>query len=127
MFWNRHGNWPEDYREHLAGLHQPDAGRFAAVAEDHDGIIGYVGWILEPAKRHGEIDILAVVGPSRGAGVGRALAQHAIDRLTEDGAEVVSVGTGGDAFHAPARALYEQLGFTPFPNVSYTLGTRKES
>jgi hypothetical protein len=32
----------------------------------------------------------------------------------------VSIGTGGDDFHAPARALYEELGFTPFPNVNYT-------
>jgi hypothetical protein len=36
------------------------------------------------------------------------------------GEVVVSIGTGGDDFHAPARALYESLGFTPFPTVNYT-------
>jgi hypothetical protein len=30
------------------------------------------------------------------------------------GVEVVTIGTGGtDAFHAPARALYESLGCVP--------------
>ena len=38
------------------------------------------------------------------------------------GVEVVQIGTGGDPFHAPARALYEQLGFTQVP-VSVYLGT----
>lgn len=37
----------------------------------------------------------------------------------------MSIGTGGDAFHAPARALYEALGFTPFPLVSYTKAVRE--
>ena len=31
--------------------------------------------------------------------------------------EVVAIGTGGDWFQAPARALLESLGFTPFPGV----------
>ena len=33
--------------------------------------------------------------------------------------EVVSLGTGGDWFHAPARGLYESLGFHPVPVVYY--------
>jgi hypothetical protein len=33
---------------------------------------------------------------------------------------MVTIGTGGDDFHAPARALYESLGFTAFPNIIYT-------
>lgn len=33
---------------------------------------------------------------------------------------VVHVGTGGDDFHAPARGLYEALGFSGLPVVDYT-------
>jgi hypothetical protein len=40
--------------------------------------------------------------------------------MRDAGVEVASIGTGGDDFHAPARALYESLGFTPFPAVNYT-------
>jgi ribosomal protein S18 acetylase RimI-like enzyme len=120
VFANRHGDWREDYRRHLAGLHAPEDGRYAAVAEVNERIVGFVGWILRPAERHGEIDLLAIAADSRRRGVGRALVEHAIARLKTGGAKVVSIGTGGDDFHAPARALYEELGFTPFPNVNYT-------
>jgi hypothetical protein len=33
--------------------------------------------------------------------------------------EVVQIGTGGDPFHAPARALYQRLGFTEVPVAVY--------
>jgi len=36
-----------------------------------------------------------------------------------DGVEVVGIGTGDDAFHAAARALYEDLGFTKIPIAGY--------
>ncbi|HYP44856.1 MAG TPA: hypothetical protein VEQ66_06630 [Propionibacteriaceae bacterium] len=32
----------------------------------------------------------------------------------------VHVGTGGGAFHAPARQLSESMGFTGFPVLDYT-------
>ena len=39
--------------------------------------------------------------------------------MREHPLEVVSLGTGGDWFHAPARALYESMGFYPVPVVYY--------
>jgi ribosomal protein S18 acetylase RimI-like enzyme len=120
VFTNRHGAWRQDYRAHLAGLHDPDTGRNAAVARVDGQVAGFVGWLITAAERHGEIDLLAVAAAHRRQGVGRALAEHAVTHLTSAGAEVISVGTGGDDFHASARTLYESLGFTPFPNVNYT-------
>ncbi|HEY8589050.1 MAG TPA: GNAT family N-acetyltransferase [Naasia sp.] len=120
VFENRHGNWRQDYADHLAALHDPERGKHAAVALLDDAIAGYVGWVLDTDARHGEIDILAVTESSRHRGVGRALAEHAIAAAKDGGAEVVSIGTGGDPFHAPARRLYESLGFIPFVNVNYT-------
>ncbi|QEU90176.1 hypothetical protein [Streptomyces kanamyceticus] len=67
----------------------------------------------------------------------RAFTQHDLAQLTELtidtfrpfyedsfrplalGAEVVEIDTGGDRFHAPARALYEALGCTPLPRTVY--------
>ncbi len=51
--------------------------------------------------------------------MGAALCEHAFAQMRMLGAEVVEIGTGGDSFHAPARALYERLGFVPLPVVAY--------
>ena len=120
VFLNRHGGWQDDYRKHLAGVHDPAHGKYAAVATSNGSLAGYVAWWVQAEARHGEIDILAVARSARRQQCGRRLAQHAIDAMRSEGVDVISIGTGGDAFHAPARALYESLGFTPFPNVIYT-------
>jgi hypothetical protein len=39
--------------------------------------------------------------------------------MRADGVEVVEVGTGDDAFHAAAQALYESLGFIKIPTAGY--------
>lgn len=70
------------------------------------------------ASPHGEIDILAVSSENRRHHIGTLLYEHALANMEVRGIEVV-VLTGGDRFHAAARALYESLGFTPFPGVYY--------
>jgi hypothetical protein len=47
------------------------------------------------------------------------LCAHVFDDLRRHDIEVVSLGTGGDEFHAPARAFYDSLGMTPLPVVVY--------
>jgi len=47
--------------------------------------------------------------------------EFAIQRLRDRGLELINVGTGGDPGHAPARALYEAVGFTGVPLVNYYL------
>ncbi len=37
--------------------------------------------------------------------------QFALDDLKRRGAEIASVGNGGDAAHAPARKAYDAVGF----------------
>lgn len=119
VFTNQHGDWRADYRTMVATLHDPDHHRHVAIAE-HDGVLaGYVAWSADPAKRNGTVTILAVAAAHRQHGVGTALSEHAFDALRDAGAEVVEIGTGGDAFHAPARALYERLGCTPVPVTVY--------
>jgi hypothetical protein len=39
--------------------------------------------------------------------------------MRELGAEMVEIRTGGDEFHAPARALYESLGCLQYPTAAY--------
>lgn len=113
-------DWRGDYREQLPTLHDPAAHKYVAVAESAAGVItGYVAWRADPARRHGEITLLAVDRAHRAGGTGTALCEHAFADLRGRGAKLVEIGTGGDSFHTPARALYESLGCVPFPTVYY--------
>ena len=119
VFAHQHGHWREDYRAQVSGLHDPANNRYVAVAERGDVISGYVAWTIDPERRHGDIEILAVSVDDRRKGVGTALCAHAFDHMRQRGVEVVVIGTGGDPFHAPARALYESLGCTHVPVEVY--------
>ncbi|MFJ4689105.1 GNAT family N-acetyltransferase [Streptomyces sp. NPDC088789] len=119
VFANQHGNWRDDYREQVAGLHVPEQHAYVAVAEAEEGIAGYVAWSVDPARRNGSVTILAVSATHRRHHVGTALCEHAFDKMRTLGAEVVEISTGGDPFHAPARALYEGLGCIPLPVTVY--------
>lgn len=119
VFAHQHGDWRDDYETQVENLHDPHQGKQVAVCAVEGDIVGYVGWAVDPERRHGEIDILAVSTAIRGHGVGRALCEHAFAAMKAEGVEVVEIGTGDDPFHQPARALYESLGCTPLPAVVY--------
>jgi ribosomal protein S18 acetylase RimI-like enzyme len=119
IFAIQHGNWRDDHRKQVAELHAPERHAYVAVAEAEDGIAGYVAWSVEPVGRKGTVTILAVSAKHRRHRVGTALCEHAFAEMRALGAELVEIGTGGDPFHAPARALYERLGCTPFPAMVY--------
>lgn len=119
VFANQHGSWREDYRVQVAGLHDPARHQEVAVAEADGELVGYVAWGVDPDRRNGTITILAVAAAHRRHHAGTALCEHAFARMRRHGAEVVEIGTGGDPFHAPARALYEALGCTALPVTVY--------
>ncbi|MFD5494576.1 GNAT family N-acetyltransferase [Streptomyces sp. NPDC127091] len=119
VFAHQHGDWRDDYRKQVAELHAPERHAYVAVAETEDGIAGYVAWTVDPARRNGSVTHLAVSAEHRRHQVGTALCEHTFEQMRSLGAEVVEIGTGGDPFHAPARALYEKLGCTPLPVTVY--------
>ncbi|MDR6317759.1 GNAT family N-acetyltransferase [Actinoplanes couchii] len=109
VFTDRDAHWREEYAEQIPKL------AHVAVAETPDGVIaGFVAW-----DDRGDVSHVAVSPGHRRTGLGRALCEHAFARLKAAGTTVATIGTGGDDFHAPARALYESLGCTPFPLVTY--------
>jgi ribosomal protein S18 acetylase RimI-like enzyme len=120
IFQHQHGRWADDYRAQVPALHDPAANKYVAVAETDDGsVAGYVSWQIDPARRHGDVVILAVAASVRRGHIGTALCERAFAAMAEDDVEVVTIGTGGtDSFHAPARALYENLGCVPV-HVAY--------
>jgi ribosomal protein S18 acetylase RimI-like enzyme len=119
IFAHQHGNWRDDYRTQVAELHEPAEHKYVAVAEEDGVLLGYVAWIVEPARSKGTIELLAVAGEHRRSNVGTALCEHAFAAMRAENADYVEIGTGGDAFHAPARAFYESLGCTQLPLAVY--------
>jgi ribosomal protein S18 acetylase RimI-like enzyme len=67
----------------------------------------------------GEIEMIAVDPQHQRRGVGRQLIDHALDHMRRAGLRLAVVATGGDPGHAPARAAYENAGFTALPLVRY--------
>jgi ribosomal protein S18 acetylase RimI-like enzyme len=119
VFHHQHGQWEQDYRTEVPTLHDPGAGRRVAVAQIGAAIAGYIAWQRDERPHSGRIYLLAVLPSHRRQQVGRQLCLHAIQEMQADGVEFVGVGTGDDAFHTAARALYEGLGFIKIPTAAY--------
>ena|SRR5215475_6519857 len=119
IFQHQHGQWEQDYRNEVPTLHDPEAGRRVAVAQIGEAIRGYISWRHDERPRSGQIYLLAVSPSHRGRKLGRRLCLHAIQQMKADDVEFVGIGTGDDAFHAAARALYESLGFIKIPTAGY--------
>ena len=91
---------------------------FVLTAAD-DVAVGFI--VLEQDKDEslGVVEMIAVHPEHQRQGYARALMEFAIQRLRDQGLALINVGTGGDPGHAPARALYEAVGFTGVPLAAY--------
>jgi ribosomal protein S18 acetylase RimI-like enzyme len=89
------------------------------TARDGDSIVGFVAAKLHHDSGMGEIYMIAVDPEHQGMGIGGALTDQAIHWMRESGIAVAMVETGGDPGHAPARRIYERLGFQELPVARY--------
>jgi ribosomal protein S18 acetylase RimI-like enzyme len=87
-------------------------------------VVGFVILQQDRDESLGVIEMIAVHPEHQRRGHGRALMEFAIRRFREQGLELINVGTGVDPGHAPARALYEAVGFTGVPLVNYYMAHR---
>jgi len=91
---------------------------FVAVADGRP--VGFAAVVLNAFhERMGVVDIIAVDPPYQRRGIARLLMDHSSEHMRARGMDIAAVGTGGDAGHGPARALYESLGYTALPGVRY--------
>ena len=112
------GDWRARQRRDVEAV-LADENMSVWVAEEEDRVIGFSAAELKHAEGMGEILMVAVDPDRQDRGVGAQLTNRATDWIRESGLQVVMVSTGGDPGHAPARRVYEKLGFTPVPNVIY--------
>jgi len=96
-----------------------DAAKRIWVAEADGAVVGFVAVSLDHATEVGEVWMVAVDPAVQNGGLGTALTMLGVDEIRAAGMRVAVIGTGGDPGHAPARRVYEKLGFTPMPIVQY--------
>jgi GNAT superfamily N-acetyltransferase len=86
----------------------------AVVAEVAGKVVGFSTLVLHSSSygpKIGELRANAVDAAFAGRGIGQKMAEASIAKLLARGAEALEVSTGMDPGHAPARRLYEKLGF----------------
>jgi len=98
-----------------------DGAESFVVTTTEDVTVGFVVLQQDQDESLGVIEMIAVHPEHQRLGHARALMEFAIQRLRDQGLELLNVGTGGDPGHEPARALYEAVGFTGVPLVNYYL------
>lgn len=104
--------------DYLNKICAPDSDREVYVVEVRSKIVAFCALALNGKTKLGEIDLNAVDPDHQGRGIGAWMYSFALERMKEAGMVVATVGTGGDASHAPARRAYEKVGFGPaIPSV----------
>ncbi len=89
------------------------------VASEGSQTVGFVALKLHTEERMGEIYMIAVDPDFQRRGTATALTNHSLAWLKKAGMTTVTVETGGDPGHAPARRTYESAGFRLFPVARY--------
>ena len=90
------------------------------VAESDGAMTGFVAArVVDQRRAVGEVYILGVDPAAQRTRVGAAPTKHAAASLRAQGMRVACINTGGDPGHAPARALYERLGYRALTGVQY--------
>lgn len=110
-------SWEEEWRDTSADVRDGAV----LIAEDDDGVAGYVRL---GAALHGRAELnTAYVRPrARRQGVTKALLREAVAEASAQGAEYLTLDVLST--NAPARAVWERLGFTEFRR---SLATRVEA
>jgi ribosomal protein S18 acetylase RimI-like enzyme len=91
------------------------------VAVTDGKVSGFANVIFTDAERSGEISMIAVDPGTQRKGIATQLTEVALDEMRARGIDLAIVATGGDPGHAPARRTYEKAGFTPCPQVWYSM------
>lgn len=96
----------------IAGLTAPDVSFYSM--RDNGALLA-VGAIRELDRTHGEIKSMHTASASRRRGAGRSMLLFLLGAARSRGYQRVSLETGTMEAYAPARALYDSVGFEVCP------------
>ncbi len=100
-----------------------EANLSATIIAEVDGrVAGWAVYTTDAETAIGTIAYNAVHPDFRGRGIGTEIVRKALDRLRETGMRIAIAGTGLSDEHAPARHVYEKVGFRPLrESVQYSM------
>ncbi|WOE76057.1 GNAT family N-acetyltransferase [Alterisphingorhabdus coralli] len=91
---------------------QPEAIWVASIADD---VVGFIAVRMNNVDALGEVFMLTVSPAHQGKGVGQSLLSHVETVLRNKGMKIVTVETITQDFAPPAKRIYENLGYDPWP------------
>jgi GNAT superfamily N-acetyltransferase len=119
IFLRLHPDWREGQAESIRSICKNDE-RDVFVALMDGRPVGFIAVALNAFhERMGVVEIIGVDPDYQRRGVGARLTDFAVDHMRCCGMDIAVVETGGDPGHAPARALYREMQFTPLPIARY--------
>ena len=118
IFREQHPDWRVTQRSAVESVCS-DVGFHVWVATEGSETVGFVALKLHPDERMGEIYMIAVDPDFQRRGIATDLINHSLAWLKEAGMTTVTLETGGDPGHAPARRTYEAAGFRLYPMARY--------
>lgn len=112
-------DWRERKWREVAG-HFERSPETTIVAEVNGKVVGFLTYHLDHEKKRGTIGNNAVHPDYQNYGIGTMQCRRAIEIFKAAGMKCATVMTGLDEGHAPARRMYEKVGFDKqIPHVSY--------
>ena len=112
-------DWRTSIGRYLRSLTRSGERRRLLVAELRGSLVGVVHYEVDAETQSGSIGVSAVHPAWQGKGIGTLMYDHVLDAMRAQGVKYATADTEGDASHAPARRVYEKLGFVAIPMVHY--------
>ena len=113
-------NLEKEQADHLNDLCRDDSKHRVLIVEDRVNIVGFCALQFDHDIKLGEVGLNAVDPAHQNKGIGSWMYEAALEEMRVAGMRAVTVGTGADDSHAPARRAYQKVGFSAaVPGVHY--------
>jgi GNAT superfamily N-acetyltransferase len=106
-----HSDWQSTKKRNVRDACRGVASAMVCVAETDGRVVGFASYYARAARQVGVIGNNAVHPGFQGRGIAPRMYEYVLERLRGLGMRGVTVETGGDDSHAPARRAYAKVGF----------------
>ena len=105
-------SWEEHKANEIEGFYRAHPNQ-VLVTEIENRIVGFATYSLDEKRKVGIVGNNAVDPKYQSRGIGTEQIREVLARMTAKGMRIAEVKTGTSEAFAPARRMYETLGFSP--------------